>query len=75
MKSNNTPPRPNSSEDKFPNTYQIVEMLKAMKEKHDKINMNLVYAGEQVRTKPWKSSSINVQDIIDYIYEKEGLEL
>jgi len=68
-------PRPKSLEDKFPDTYQIVNMLEKMKEKHKNTNMNLAYAGELVHCKPWNEVKISVQDIIDYVHDTEGYKL
>lgn len=72
-----TPPRPEVAElmDKFKDTYQIVEMLKHFEGKHTNINISLSTSNEGHRCTAWKTEKISVQDIVDYIYDKEGLSL
>lgn len=75
MKSDNTPPQPDNEEDKFPNTYQIVEMLKVLKQQHADNNRILADAGRHCDCCHWKEYKVSLEEILDYIYEQEGLDL
>lgn len=71
------PPHPDVQKmmDKFPETYQIVKMLKHFESQHNKVNQMLAYSGESSRCKYWIESEISVQDIIEYIYDSVGMKL
>lgn len=71
------PPHPDVQKmmDKFPETFHIVKMLKNFENKHNQTNQNLASSGESSRCKSWKETKISVQDIVDYVYKQEGLEL
>lgn len=71
------PPHPDVQKmmDKFPETYQIVKMLGYLKDAHNQTNQNLSDSGEGHRCKSWKENKISVQDIVDYVYTLEGMNL
>lgn len=60
---------------KFPETYQIVMMLKYFEGEHNFTQQALMDTGEGHRVTPWKISKLSVEDLMDYIYKKEGLKL
>ena len=60
---------------KFPDTYQIVEMLKHFELEHRRMQQALIDSGEGGRVKPWLSGGISVKDLESYVYKKEGLRL
>ena len=71
------PPYPDVQKmiDKFPETYQIVKMLRYFESEHNRVNQTLTDSGEGKSCKSWKENKISVQDIVDYVYEQEGLKL
>ena len=71
------PPHPDVQKmmDKFPETYQIVKMLKHFENKYNQTNQNLSDSGEGSHCKSWKDSNISVQDIVDYVYTLEEMNL
>lgn len=71
------PPRPEvaSLMKKFPDTWQIIMMLKHFEDKHNFTQQALIDTGEGHRVTPWKLSKLYVEDLMDYVYKKEGLKL
>lgn len=69
------PPRPEVQKrrEKFPETYQLVEMLKYFQESHNNTCQNLIDSGEGHRVRLFES--ISVEKLKKYIYEQEEMEL
>lgn len=69
------PPRPEVAElmKKFPDTWQIVMMLEQFKQENIEFNKLNQRAG--VMPVGWRQRSIRAEDLIQYVYNKEGLGL